>query len=119
MGYYSTVLVKCDDTAYTRIKEVFDKYKNEYPTQINKDVENDLWVLYWGNVNYWEDYYQEVYDEITNIVHENKGRLKMAVIGEDSSGFREMATDYGIDLGIKIVLGNVSDESECECLFSI
>lgn len=24
MGYYSTVLVKCDDTAYTRIKEVFD-----------------------------------------------------------------------------------------------
>ena len=34
MGYYSTVLVKCDDTAYTRIKEVFDKYKNEYPTHI-------------------------------------------------------------------------------------
>ena len=55
MGYYSTVLVKCDDTAYTRIKEVFDKYKNEYPTQINKDVENNLWVLYWENVNYWED----------------------------------------------------------------
>lgn len=119
MGYYSTVLVKCDDTAYTRIKEVFDKYKNEYPTQINKDVENDLWVLYWGNVNYWEDYYQEVYDEITNIVHENKGRLKMAVIGEDFSGFREMATDNKIDLGVKLIIGDVSSDFEGTVLHSI
>ncbi|MFR4027295.1 MAG: hypothetical protein ACLUOO_13475 [Coprococcus sp.] len=119
MGYYSTVLVKCDDTAYTRIKEVFAKYKNEYPTQINKDVEKDLWILFWENKNHWKDYCEEVYDEIIDIVQENSCRLKLAIFPEGSFDVEELATDNKIDLGVKLIIGDVSSNFEGTVLHSI
>lgn len=119
MGYYSTVLVRCDDAAYTRLKEVFDKYKSEYPTQINKDVENDLWVLYWETKKHWKDYCEEVYDEIINIVAENSCRLKLAIFPEGSFNVEELATDNKIDLGVRLIIGELGADFYGTVLHSI
>lgn len=108
MSYYTTVLVKCDDTAFERIKNVYDKYEKQQPSVVNRDGE--MWVLCWEKSNHWDEYCCDVKKILYELVNENKSLIKFIRIGDTIYDWFEYATDYGIQLNVNLVYGDLPDD---------